>query len=92
MTTITKTQARKILTVLRKLDASATMHTDYSGKFMFEQNCLGYSARNGAHVGAAVAIALAGSKVDVMALVEKACTDTLAFDEIVYFPSIRIGA
>lgn len=90
--TITKAQANKILRVLRKLDPNATLHPDYSGRFMYGQTCVGYSARNGAHVGTAVAIALAGTKIDVLELVESACTDDLAMDEIVYFPSTQIGA
>lgn len=90
--TITKAQANKILRTLRQLDPTATMHPTYSGRFMYGQECIGFSARNGAHVGTAVAIALAGTTIDVMALVETACTDDLALDEIVYFPSTQIGA
>jgi hypothetical protein len=91
MNTITLKQAQAILKVLRKMDPSAQMHTDYSGKFMWGAKCLGYSANNAAIVGSGLAMVLSTYKdIDLLEILEDSRSDSLARQEIAYFPLLQV--
>lgn len=91
MATITLAQAKKIRTVLRKMDPTAELHPGYSGRFMFGAKCIGYSAYNAAIVGSAIAMVLSIDKdIDLLEVLEDSRTDALGLSEIAYYPRLQL--
>jgi hypothetical protein len=89
--TITLAQAQQILKVLRKMDPTAELHSDYSGKFMFGAKCIGYSAHNAAIVGSGIAMVLSTDKdIDLLEILEDSRTDSLGLGEIAYYPLLQL--
>lgn len=90
-TKLTVKQAKGIHTVLKRIDPDARMISDYSGKFMFGATCLGYVISDPATVGMAVAMTLAGSKIDPIEMMSASAMDDMGLNHIVYFPDYSVG-
>lgn len=90
MTTLTTQQAETILSILQRSEPTAEMRTDYSGRAMYGQTCLGYVVSNPAIVGTAIALGLADTGLDPMALMASVRQDAMGRETIVYFPGITV--
>lgn len=90
---LTMTQATAILSFIQKYDSKATMRTDYSGRFMFGLQCLGYVTSNPNIVNVAFALSLKDTFAnhDVLAtLANRGVSDDMGLNTIVYFPGIIV--
>ncbi len=88
---LTIKQAKSIHTVLKRIDPDARIIADYSGKFMFGKTCLGYVVSDPATVGMAVAMTLAGTKIDPLEMMSTSAMDDMGLNYIVYFPDYSVG-
>lgn len=90
MTTLTAQQAENILNILQRTEPTAEMRNDYSGRAMYGETCLGYAVSNPSIVGTAIALGLADSDLDPMALMASSRQDAMGRDFIVYFPGTTV--
>lgn len=90
---LTMTQATAIISFIQKYDSKATMRTDYSGRFMYGLQCLGYVTSNPNIVGVAFTLTLkdAFADDDVLAtLTSRGVWDDMGLNTIVYYPGITV--
>lgn len=95
---ITRYQVDAILQVLSDLFGveieDGTFRSDYSGRGMRGQSCVGFVLKPGhqAKLGAAIALALENDGVIdlVIEMLERVATDDMAWDVIVYFPHVQL--
>lgn len=90
MTTLTAQQAETILNILQRTDPTAELRTDYSGRVMYGETCLGFVVSNPSIVRTAIALGLGDSDLDPMALMVSSRQDAMGREVIVYFPGTTV--
>lgn len=68
------------------------VRTNYSGRGMYGNTCVGFVVRppDVAAVGAAIALAFGDDLGPTCQMLAQACQDSMAFDVIIYFPGVTL--
>lgn len=93
---ITRDQVEKILEIMEGFGVSGdnVFRSNYSGRFMYGRKCVGFvvNPQYSIAVGAAIEAVFSaeGDPDKGIFMVRDACLDDMAFNVIIYFPSITL--
>lgn len=91
MATVSKEFYEDVASMMNAHGATCEPSSDYSGRFMFGRQCIGFTTDNTLLLSAVVALAATKHGYNPLDLISAARTDDMGLSSIVYFPDVELS-